>query len=112
MGGCNFADSVTLEFKFSQAFWDNVWINEGAVLQETSSPDTNNIVTKKFNVKAGSGNMDRVAFYMREDRNTNNENIEPAEGTICFHDDCGTERDLWTIIPSSGNDLTECEVNI
>ena len=55
---------MTLDFTQTQNFWDNVMINEGAVLQETSKPDSNGLVTKKFNAKSGTGNMDRVAFYL------------------------------------------------
>ena len=63
-GGCDWADSVYLSFAQTQTFWDNVVISEGAVLMETKAVNSQGLVVKKFNCKSGSGNMDRVAFYI------------------------------------------------
>jgi len=53
---------MTIIFTQTKAFWDNVIISDRAVLQETSN--SNGKVVKKFNAKAGSGNMDHVAFFV------------------------------------------------
>ena len=55
---------MTIDFTQTENFWKNVIISEGSVLQETSSPDSNGLVTKKFNFKSGPGNTDYVAFFL------------------------------------------------
>ena len=79
-------------------------ISEGAVLQETSRPDSNGLVTKKFNAKSGVGNMDRVAFYL----NLKNDNFKGETiGThgsplqnfgACKENDCAKNRSSWRTI--------------
>jgi len=45
-GGCDFATAMTVDFIQTQAFWDNVILSEGAVLQATGRPDSQGIVSK------------------------------------------------------------------
>ena len=65
IGGCTpYGDSIYVSFKRTEAFWSKTIISEGAVIRSESGPDQQGYVTKKFNLKAGAGNMDRVGFYV------------------------------------------------
>ena len=60
-GGCKDGATV-IPFTFPQTFWNNIWINEGAIIIETTG--SGDAITKKFRLKTGTGQMDRVAFYV------------------------------------------------
>jgi len=100
-GGCSWADSMTIIFTQSEAFWENVIVSEGAVIQETSAPDANGMIKKHFNAKGGSGNTDFVAFLIFQTDELNGETIlwETVEFQPC-QSDCAKLRENWVISPS------------
>ena len=66
-GGCNFYDSLSFTLTKTPDFWDSIIIGDGAVLQSTTGPDGNGLISKTFNLKSGAGNTDRAAFLMNAD---------------------------------------------
>ena len=95
LGGCASFDSINLKIGKSQEFWNRVVLNEGAVLISTSEPDSNGIVNKMFNLKAGPGNMDRIALLVLHDETIDSasalSSAEVTSGvTACQMPSCGT----------------------
>ena len=94
-GGCNEGATV-IPFTFPQTFWDNIWINEGAIIMETTG--SGDAVTKKFKIKTGAGQMDRVAFYVTSKAGVTLDAFkQPNEKAYNCWDDCKDDSKYYTV---------------
>ena len=96
-GGCGDA-SIYADFSQPQTFWDGIWISEGAILMSTTGPDSDGLITKKFNLKSGEGYMDRVAFFVRGTHGVGAADVAPATA-YCS----GCDQSTYEVIGWSGN---------
>jgi len=71
----------------------------------TTGPDSNGLITKKFNLKGGAGNMDRVAFYVLAITGYSDDDINPA-AAYCS----GCDISSYQVIGAGGNS-NQCDLS-